>query len=76
MSAHLDHLFSLSQSMPAASDAQEQAQTAVRQAVEGLLVTVKCAPDNQESLEEEQNHWVEEWNDRMVSTQFAFVFGC
>jgi hypothetical protein len=56
MSAHLDHIFSLSQSMLAALDAQEQAQTAVHQAVEGLLVTVKCAPDNQESLEEEQNH--------------------
>jgi hypothetical protein len=71
MSAHLDRLFSLSQSTPAALDAQEQAQTAVRQAVERLLATVKCVLDDEEGVEDEQNHWVEEWNDRMVSTQFA-----
>jgi hypothetical protein len=72
MSAHLDRLFSLAQSMPAASDAREQAQAVVHQAVEQLLATAKCALDDQEGLEDEQNHWVEEWNDRMVSTWFAF----
>jgi uncharacterized protein YhaN len=72
MSTHLDCLFSLAQSTLAASDAREQAQAAVRQVVEQLLATAKCAPDDQEGLKDEQNHWVEEWNDRMVSTWFAF----
>jgi hypothetical protein len=72
MSARLNRLFSLSQSTPPTSDAREQAQTTVCQAVERLLATAKCTQDNQEGLEDEENHWVEEWNDRMVSTQFAF----
>jgi hypothetical protein len=72
MSARLDCLFSLSQSTPATSDVWEQAQTAVRQAVERLLATMKCAPDDEEGQEDEQNHWMKEWNNRMVSTRFAF----
>jgi hypothetical protein len=72
MSARLNRLFSLTQSTPAASDAREQAQAVVCQAVEQLLATAKCAPDDQEGLEDKQNHWVEEWNNRMVSTRFAF----
>jgi hypothetical protein len=71
MSACLDRLFSLSQSTLAASDVREQAQAVVRQAVERLLATAHCTPDDQEGLEDEQDHWVWEWNDRMVSPRFA-----
>jgi hypothetical protein len=74
MSAHLDHLFSLSQSTPATSDVREQAQAMVRQVVECLLATAHCTLDDQDGLEDEQDHWVGEWNNRMVSTWFTSVF--
>jgi hypothetical protein len=60
MSACLDRLLSLSQSMPAALDAQEQAKAMVHQAVEHLLVTTHYTLDDQEGLEDEQDHWVGE----------------
>jgi hypothetical protein len=53
MSACLDRLFALAQSTPAASDVREQAQAMVRKTVEQLLATTKCAPDDQEGLEDE-----------------------
>jgi hypothetical protein len=70
MSARLDRLFSLSQLTLAALDAPEQAQAAVRQAEECLLATAHCTLDDQEGLEDEQDHWVGEWNNRMVSIRF------
>ena len=66
MSAHFDHLFSLSQTPPPVPSQHELAQEALCRSVQVILDSARAIPDDKEDLEEDQDLWMVEWEEKMV----------
>ena len=67
MSAHLSSIFLVTKPIICDMPAQVESRAPIAKALECMETTAQVTPYNKEELEEEQDHWMKEWDVVLVS---------